>query len=515
VVQFFYADASVRACRYVHDALCASVLGSTLRWMDSTPVGRIIARFTQNISEFDSGLTNLVEMIVRTTLSLVMRFAVIIYISPLFGVPAFLMIAIALGLGQFYMHSQMSVRRLRSNMRSPLFNHLGAAVSGLISVRAYGAEEAFRQELLARADAYSRPSRSYYNLSKWMSTRTDVLRAMFASFLAYYLVYVRHDIGAGATGFSLAIAMEFSYAILEWVQDANMVELAANSLERVRDYLVIDKEPASTEKGKPPAYWPTSGTLRVENLSARYSKHGPLVLQDVTFDIKSGERVGIVGRTGSGKSSLALSLLRLIPTEGKVYFDGQLTSSINLDALRTNLAIIPQDPTLISGNLRDNLDPFSQHDDAALYAALKAAGLLKEAGASDGTNMTLDSKVSHAGSNFSVGQRQLIALARAILRRTHAVILDEATASVDSDTDSIIQTSIRSELSNATLITIAHRLLTIMDYDKIMVLEAGKLVEFDTPWALLQNKKSYFRSLVENSGDREKLFAVAEKGRSV
>ncbi|KZO92632.1 P-loop containing nucleoside triphosphate hydrolase protein [Calocera viscosa TUFC12733] len=279
----------------------------------------------------------------------------------------------------------------------------------------------------------------------------------------------------------------------------------------MRDYIIIDHEPVSIESGKPPAYWPASGAICVENL---YSKDGPLVLQDITFEIRSGERIGIVGRTGSGKSSLALSLLRLIPTEGKVSFDGHLTDDMNLDALRTNLAIIPQEPTLMSGTLRFNVDPYGQHDDATLYNALRTTGLLSETGGSDGTDLSLDSTVATAGSNFSVGQRQLISLARAVLRNTRALILDEATASVDSDTDSLIQASIRTELRHATLITIAHRLLTIMDYDKVMVLDAGKLVEFDTPWTLLQNEKSYFRSLVDNSGDRDRLFAVAEKAKS-
>ncbi|KZT60640.1 P-loop containing nucleoside triphosphate hydrolase protein [Calocera cornea HHB12733] len=519
IMQFYYALGSIRACRIVHEALCQSVFSSTLRWMDSTPVGRIIARFTQDISEFDGGLTNLVEVVVRETgtsrsyLSLALRLAAIIFVSPAWGIPSAVILAIGLAIGQIYIHAQMCIRRLRTNWRSPLFNHLGASVSGLISVRAYGSDEAFKAELRKRADAYARPSRTFFNLAKWMSTRTDLLRAMFCAGLAAYLLYVRHNVGASATGFSLANAMEFSYSILTWVRFANMVELTANSLERMRDYLVIDHEPAPVESGKPPAYWPASGALRVENLSARYSKDGPLVLDGINLEVKSGERVGIVGRTGSGKSSLALSLLRLIPTEGRVIFDGQSTNDLNLDVLRTNLAIIPQEPTLMSGTLRFNLDPFSQHDDATLNNALRATGLIAEGGPS-GTNLNLDSTVSTAGSNFSVGQRQLIALARALLRNTRALILDEATASVDSETDSLIQTSIRKELQHATLITIAHRLLTIMDYDKIMVLDTGKLVEFDTPWTLLQNDKSYFRSLVDNSGDRDKLFAIAEKAAS-
>ncbi|EJU03270.1 hypothetical protein DACRYDRAFT_115475 [Dacryopinax primogenitus] len=514
VAQVFYTFASARACQYVHDALCESVFRSNLRWIDSTPVGRIISRFTGNLSEFDNGLTSLAEIMVRTTLSLVLRLAVILYMTPLFAIPSAVVLTLGLGLGHLYIHTQMSIRRLRSNWRSPLFNHLNAAVAGLISVRAYGAEDSFKAELRRRADAYSRPSRTFFNLARqaqWASTRTDVLRGLFASGLAAYFLYGRMGIGASTTGFSLAVAMEFSGSILTWVRYANMFELAANSLERIRDYLVIDHEPVPTERGKPPAYWPASGAIQVRNLSARYSKDGPTVLHNVSAEIRSGERIGIVGRTGSGKSSLALALLRLVPTEGEVHFDGRLTSDLNLDALRANIGIIPQDPTLISGTLRLNLDPYSQHDDAALYSALKAAGLLPASGVSNSTDLNLDSTVANAGSNFSVGQRQLIALARAILRRTRVLILDEATASVDGDTDAIIQASIRDELKHATLITIAHRLLTIMDYDKIMVLDGGKLVEFDTPWALLQNENGYFRSLVDASGDKQRVFAIAEK----
>ncbi|EJU03269.1 hypothetical protein DACRYDRAFT_106434 [Dacryopinax primogenitus] len=514
IMQLVHALVSIKACRRIHNALMDSVLASTLRWIDSTPVGRIVSRFTQDVREIDGSLTGLAQVILQQSVSLIMKFIVIMVISPIFSIPGALIIVAGLTLGQIYIAAQMCVKRLRSNWRSPLYNHFNAAVSGLISVRAYGAEESFKAELRQRADAYSRPSRTFYNLNRWINTRADLLGAAFSSGLATYLLYVRARIGASTTGFSLTMAIEFSSMILWWVRVVNMVEISANSLERIRDYLVIDHEPEITEKGKPPAYWPSSGSLQVEDLSARYSKDGPLVLQNITFEIKSGERVGIVGRTGSGKSSLALSLLRLIPTEGKVYYDGQLTEGLNLDALRNNLAIIPQEPTLISGTLRFNLDPFSQHDDAVLNYALRAIGLLTENGAADGTNLTLDSTVANAGSNFSVGQRQLIALARASLRGTKVLILDEATASVDAESDSVIQTSIRTELHHATLITIAHRLLTIMDYDKIMVLDAGKLVEFDSPMALLQNEKSYFRSLVEESGDKEKLISVAERGRS-
>ncbi|KZO93694.1 ATP-binding cassette transporter [Calocera viscosa TUFC12733] len=504
-----YTYGSIRAARTVHNQLRDTVLGSTLRWLDSTPVGRIISRFTQDIRQVDGPLPGMFGDLIELTQSLVTKFGAVVYFSPIFSIPGIIVTAVGGWLGQVYIAAQLSVKREMSNRRSPLYNHFAAAIAGLISIRAYGAENSFQAEIVKRIDIYSRPSRTFYNLNRWISVRIDVLGGIFAAGLAAYLVYGQAGAGASNIGFSLNMAVGFSGMILWWVRVLNEFEIAGNSLERILDYVIIEQEPAPTEKGKPPAYWPASGAITVENLCARYSKDGPIVLDNLSFDIKSGERVGIVGRTGSGKSSLTLSLLRMIPTTGAIYFDGLSTNEINLDALRTNLTIIPQDPTLMSGTLRSNLDPFSQHDDHMLNDALRAAGLfrLQTEGSEDA--ISLDSTVASGGSNFSVGQRQIIALARAIVRGAKVLILDEATASVDAETDNAIQASIRSELKYATLITIAHRLQTISDYDKIMVLDAGKLVEFDSPLKLLEKEGGIFRALVEESGDKEKLWETA------
>ncbi|KAF8904953.1 P-loop containing nucleoside triphosphate hydrolase protein [Mucidula mucida] len=500
----------LRASRSLHYQLIQSILGTTLRWLDTTPTSRVIARCTQDIRAVDGPLAMWFQHVLDISMTLIVKFCAIVIVTPVFLVPS-AAVAIAGGIcGQVYIKAQLGVKRQMANAKAPVLAHFGAAIAGLTSVRAYGAQEAFINESLRRIDKYTRATRVFYDLNRWISIRIDSLGGIFAAALATYLVYFK-DQEAGSTGFSLNLAIGFSGLIIWWVRILNMFEVQGNSLERIQQYVEIEQEPKATKQGEPPAYWPASGDLRVENLSARYSLDGPKVLHDISLHVKSGERVGVVGRTGSGKSSLTLSLLRCIFTEGNVYYDGLPTSSINLDALRTSITIIPQMPELLSGSLRQNLDPFDQYDDASLNDALRAAGLFSLQDETEEGRVTLDSTISSGGGNLSVGQRQIIALARAIVRGSKLLILDEATSAIDYKTDSIIQSSLRHELKgDVTLITVAHRLQTIMDADKIMVLDAGNLVEFDSPAQLLKNEKGFLRALVDESNDKAALYAMAE-----
>ncbi|KAJ7512528.1 P-loop containing nucleoside triphosphate hydrolase protein [Mycena galericulata] len=508
VVFIWLVFGQLRASKTIHQTLIDSVLRAPLRWLDVTPTSRIIARVTNDIQAVDDSLANQLWPLAAMITSMLVRFAAILIYTPIFFFPGAVVGAVGAWIGQIYIAGQLPVKRFMSNTRAPVLAHFGAAIAGLVSIRAFGAQSKFNIESLARIDRYTRAARNFYNLNRWVSVRVDMLGAIFSAALAAYLVYIKPT-SAGDSGFLINMAVTFTSMLLWVVRILNDFEVQGTSLERIQGYIDIEHEKPATETGKPPAYWPASGTLQVENLSARYSEDGPDILHGISFTIKSGERVGIVGRTGSGKSSLTLSLLRCIPTQGSVRYDGLETSELNLDALRSSITIIPQVPELLSGTLRTNLDPFGQYDDAELNSALRSAGLFALQNEMDEGRITLDSAISTGGANLSVGQRQIFALARAIVRKSKILILDEATSAIDYKTDSIIQNSLRQELHDVSLITVAHRLQTIMDADKIMVLDAGNIVEFDTPKELLKIEGGKLRALVDESGDKEALYAMA------
>ncbi|KAJ7243851.1 P-loop containing nucleoside triphosphate hydrolase protein [Mycena haematopus] len=512
-IAFIYITfGQLRASKVIHVNLIGSVLHAPLRWLDVTPTSRIIARVTKDVRAVDDSLAYQIYPLAFLVVSMTVKFVAVLIYVPIFFFPGAVVGTLGAWVGQIYISGQLPAKRLMSNNRAPVLAHFSAAIAGLVSIRAFGAEARFNTESLARIDRYTRAARNYYNLNRWVAVRIDFLGAVFSAGLATYLVYLKHT-SAGDSGFLLNMAITFTGLLLSVVRVTNEVEVQGTSLERIQAYIDIEHENPNTEEGKPPAYWPASGDLRVEGLSARYSEDGPEILHNLTFHIKSGERIGIVGRTGSGKSSLTLSLLRCIPTEGSMKYDGLETSALNLDALRSSITIIPQVPELLSGSLRANLDPFSQCDDTELNDALRAAGLFALQTDMEEGRISLDSVISSGGTNLSVGQRQILALARAIVRKSKILILDEATSAIDYKTDSIIQNSLRQALrGDVSLITVAHRLQTIMDADKIMVLDAGRIVEYDSPKELLQIKNGKLRALVDDSGDSRNLYAMAGGG---
>ncbi|KAJ3568574.1 hypothetical protein NP233_g5623 [Leucocoprinus birnbaumii] len=497
---------SLRASKRIHSTLFSSVLGCTWKWLDATPTARVVVRATQDMYTVDDPLPYDFRRVFELNISLLGRVMAIGVFSPWYIIPAIFTALLGFTIGRVYMRAQLPVRRMMSNLKTPVLAHLSETMDGLVSIRAYHAQEQYTKHFMERVDRYSRLAMSYWAMNRWVSIRSDILGAFFTAGLSIYMVYGTR-IGAAKTGFSLTMSFTLSTLILTWVRMVNKIELDANSLERIRDYTALEQERTVSEI-EPPAYWPSKGDLRVVELSAKYTKDGEDVLKNISFEIKNGERIGIVGRTGAGKSSLTLSLLQCLVTRGEVYLDGIPTSKLSVATLRSKFTVIPQTPDLFNGTLRDNLDPFHDYEDADILSALQSVGLhlLQK---DHGQQSLLDSQVVGRGDNFSVGQRQIIALTRALLQRNKILMLDEATSAIDYEADTAIQNFLRNELRDVTILTVAHRLRTVMDFDKIMVLKEGQIVEFDRPKTLLQKEQGYFREMVDNSGDRNELYALA------
>jgi ABC-type multidrug transport system fused ATPase/permease subunit len=371
-------------------------------------------------------------------------------------------------------------------------------------------------------------STSYWHLwafNRWMGFRMALVGGFFATFVAIFILLMR-DIDASLAGFALSFALEYTSTVIWTIRHYANLELDMNAAERIIEYSELPTE--SLSGADPPAAWPSEGKLEVNDLVLGYAGDLPPVLKGLTFRVERNERIGIVGRTGAGKSSLTLALFRFLEArQGSIHIDGLDISQINLHSLRSRLAIIPQDPVLFSGTVRSNLDAFDHHTDSELRDALVRVHLVSTSELNSGTTTpltpnsrknknpftSLHSPITEGGLNLSQGQRQLLCLARAIVSRPKIMVLDEATSAVDMETDALIQRSIREEFGDSTLIVIAHRLSTICDFDKILVLGEGRVEEFGSPGDLWKSEgkdggRGVFRGMVGESGEREKLEEV-------
>ncbi|RCN37904.1 ABC transporter, ATP-binding protein [Ancylostoma caninum] len=333
-----------------------------------------------------------------------------------------------------------------------------------------------------------------------MSVRLELLGNCVVLFAALFAALTREITTSGVIGLSVSYALNITTVLNLAVRQISKLETNIVSVERIREYAntISEADWESKEDKRPPPGWPNEGKIHIENYSTRYRPGLDLVVKSLNAHIGPHEKVGIVGRTGAGKSSVTLALFRMIePADGRIIIDGVDIAGLGLHDLRSHLTIIPQDPVLFSGSLRFNLDPFQRHSDSEIWHALELANLKSFALAQPAQ---LDHEITEGGENISVGQRQLVCLARALLRKTRVLILDEATAAVDVGTDSLIQRTIRREFSQSTVLTIAHRLNTIMDYDRIIVLRDGRICEFDSPARLVANRMSEFYSMAKKAG---------------
>ncbi|XP_058898290.1 ATP-binding cassette sub-family C member 4 isoform X4 [Kogia breviceps] len=482
-----------------------------LYWYLGIYSGRILNRFSKDIGHMDDLLPLTFLDFIQTFLQVIGVVGVAVSVIPWIAIPLVPLGIIFFVLRRYFLQTSRDVKRLESTTRSPVFSHLSSSLQGLWTIRAYKAEERFQELFDAHQDLHSEAWFLFLTTSRWFAVRLDAICAIFVIVVAFGSLILAKTLDAGQVGLALSYALTLM-GMFQWcVRQSAEVENMMISVERVIEYTDLEKEASWEYQKRPPPSWPQEGVILFDNVSFSYSLDGPLVLKHLTALIKSREKVGIVGRTGAGKSSLIAALFRLSEPEGKIWIDKILTTEIGLHDLRKKMSIIPQEPVLFTGTMRKNLDPFNEHTDEELWNALEEVQL-KEA--IEDLPGKMDTELAESGSNFSVGQRQLVCLARAILRKNRILIIDEATANVDPRTDELIQKKIREKFAQCTVLTIAHRLNTIIDSDRIMVLDSGRLKEYDEPYVLLQNRDSLFYKMVQQLGKAEAA-AVTETAKQV
>ncbi|KAF8763126.1 Multidrug resistance-associated protein 1 like [Argiope bruennichi] len=499
VGSFAVAYGTLAAANSLHDGILINVLKSPMSFFDTTPLGRIVNRFSKDIDTVDVTIPMTLRSWLSCLLQVISTLIVISVQTPIFLVVVVPISVIYYFIQRFYLSTSRQLKRLESITRSPIYSHFSETLSGASTIRAYRAEERFCRQSNTFVDNNQICYYPSIVSNRWLAIRLDFCGNFIIFFAALFAVLQRDSLDAGKVGLSVTYALMVTSTLNWLVRMSSELETNIVAVERILEYTNTPTEaPWDIEDKKPPKEWPDRGTVKMDNYSTRYRAGLDLVLKQISCDVKSGEKIGIVGRTGAGKSSLTLSLFRIIEAaEGKIVLDDLNIADMGLHDLRSKITIIPQDPVLFSGTLRMNLDPFNWYSDAQLWEALEHAHLKNFVSTLE---EGLEHEVVEGGENLSVGQRQLVCLARALLRKTKILVLDEATAAVDLETDSLIQGTIRTEFKDASVLTIAHRLNTVMDYDRIMVLDQGRVAEFDSPDALLKNKNSIFYGMAKDAG---------------
>ncbi|KXS18959.1 hypothetical protein M427DRAFT_95715 [Gonapodya prolifera JEL478] len=506
VTGYLFSTGCIWASRRLHASAADRLFRAPISFFDTTPVGRIMNRFSKDIDSIDNVLPETLRM-ATSTFSLIAATVILIgVVLPIFFAPLvpLLIICDSLTPTRFYRATSRELKRLDSVSKSPLYAHFSESLTGLPTIRAYNAQERFRKINEERLDANGRAYWLSITTQRWIDWRLGLIASLLVFGAAILGVAGRGSIlGPGVIGLALTYSLNVTGTLNWMVRQLAETEMQMNGVERLIYYAEdLDTEAAMViEQNRPPQNWPDKGEIRFQDLQMRYRPDLPTVLKKINLHIMPGEKVGFVGRTGAGKSSIMIALFRLSEkSSGSIVIDGIDISSIGLNDLRSRLAIIPQDPVLFSGTIRYNLDPFDEYDDPALWDVLSRCGDLKDV--IEKSADKLDMPVSENGENFSVGQRQLLCLARAMLRDARVVVMDEATASVDLATDDLIQRTIRTDerFSTKTVLTIAHRLNTIIDYDKVVVMSDGQVAEFGSPKELASKRDGILRKLIDETG---------------
>ncbi|KJZ79768.1 hypothetical protein HIM_00482 [Hirsutella minnesotensis 3608] len=540
-----------RAARRLHNDFIRAIMRVPLSWFKSIPIGRITNRFSSDMSSIDGALSPMLRASVDGFMMLFFRIGAVSAIMPIFIVPGIFACCVGIIVGEMYTRTAVVLKRLASSSQSPVFSQFADTLAGLPVIRARkNMAHAFGLELANKLRVWTATSETSYNCNRWVSVRIDFVTALVALLAGIIAVSKAGLVGAGLVGFSLTNANDLSQTILFFVRTMNELEVEMQSFHRVKEYVKLEPE-EKDDKPYPdegegqyaddascviPKGWPRSGEVEFRNVTIRYDPDGPDILTDINLKFKAGDRVAVVGRTGSGKSTLVLSLLRFTDiVSGQILFDGVDITRVPRHRLRESLTIIPQEAVLFNGSVASNLDPTGLVPREQLEAALdNCKGIASFSGDTDtdvdtpnvagdqvsrAKDITLATEVDARGENFSHGQRQVLSLCRALIRKSKLMLLDEATASMDYETDRGIQRVLRADLESEsgtdggrTLVTIAHRLRTIIDYDCVVVMSAGKVIENGSPRDLY-DAKGQFYDMVCHSGEEGELRELLESQR--
>lgn len=550
---FWYCSA-INASKKVHSELVKSILSSPMSFFETTPTGRILNRFSEDVSRLDERFPHSLSFFGTTLVSAFFSLGLVAVTLPVTIVFIFALSVVYYYVQSYYIAASRESKRFSSVTRSPVYSHIQETLTGIDTIRAFKQDERFKFINKTNLDYSATAGISQIWMTRWLNFRLKSMGTVFlllVTLASVFTLATKHPLGTGIVGLLVTYSLQVMDTLNWLVRMSVEVETNAVAVERIFEYCDLSSEkPYIIEDNRPPVQWPTKGAIKFDNYTTRYRPEADPVLHSVSFEVKPREKIGIVGRTGAGKSTLTLALFRIIEaSEGAIFIDDVDCSKIGLYDLRSKLNIIPQDSQAFEGTVRQNLDPFDNHKDEELWKALEMAHLKEhvlsmkdekkkkkkskdshgnqEAGETEaeddgdeegeneedgsednaeevsegpGSGKGLYAKVNEGGSNLSAGQKQLLCLARALLNPSKILLLDEATAAVDVKTDKIVQETIRSEFNDRTILTIAHRIDTILDNDKILVLDKGQVKEFDSPDNLLADKNSLFYGLCERGG---------------
>ncbi|OAD53879.1 Multidrug resistance-associated protein 5, partial [Eufriesea mexicana] len=491
--------ATINASTTLHNKVFKRIIKSTITFFEITPIGRIQNIFSRDIDEVDNYIPISVENMIQNIITCSFAIIFICAVLPWFCLPLIVLAIIFFYISKIFRVAMRDFKRMESTSRSPVLSFITTTIHGLNIIHAFQKEKAFINKFEELFDLNNLCLYLCHSIMRWSAVRLDILAIASSSITAFLVIMLRNQISPALAGLAMAYAMQMTGVFQYTVRLMAETETRFISVERISYYLrTLQKEGIFKEDPiSPPDQWPTDGILEFHEVELKYRKELPSVLDNISFIIKSGEHIGIVGRTGAGKSSLIVALFRLVEiSAGKIKIDGIDIAKVKLELLRSKLSIIPQDPVLFSGTIRSNLDPFKQFNDSQIWSVLEKTYLKEKVQIMSGQ---LDAIVEFGGNNFSVGERQLLCLSRALLRNTKVLVLDEATAAVDPETEIAVQNTIQKEFSSSTVLTIAHRLKTVISCDRIAVMKNGQIIEFDAPSVLLLNSNSEFSKMMTST----------------